>query len=160
MSSGTCGISLLFSVSLIIVKVMAAPSPGCEAGLPEVPHPGRHHRFEVVVADPGMGEVMRSYVLHLPAHYNTHNTDPTPLMIVGDFIHVETIKIATQDYHGWTGTAHDQMVNMPWRDLADTHTDPFILVTMEGMNDVDRGHWNSWNVSESEVMYGQTVSEI
>ena len=76
-------------MSLIIVKVMAAPSPGCEAGLPEVPHPGRHHRFEVVVADPGMGEVMRSYVLHLPAHYNTHNTDPTPLMIVGDFIHVE-----------------------------------------------------------------------
>ena len=63
-----------------------------------------------------------------------------------------------QDYHGWGGTAHSQMVNMPWRDLADT--DPFILVTMEGMNDVDRGHWNSWNVSESEVMYGQTVSEI
>ena len=44
------------------------------------------------------------------------------------------------------------MVNMPWRDLADTDTDPFILVTMDGMNDVDHGHWSSWNVSESEVL--------
>merc|ERR1719411_395689 len=60
------------------------------------------------------------------------------------------------DYHGWTGTAHDQMVNMPWRDLADTDTDPFILVTMEGMNDVDKGHYNSWNVSESDGPLGLT----
>ena len=43
------------------------------------------------------------------------------------------------------------MVNMPWRDLADTDSQPFILVTMDGMNDVDHGHWSSWNVSESEV---------
>ena len=57
----------------------------------------------------------------------------------------------TQDFHGWSGSAHDQMVNMPWRDLADSDTVPFILVTMDGMNDVDHGHWGSWNVSESEV---------
>ena len=57
----------------------------------------------------------------------------------------------TQDFHGWSGSAHDQMVHMPWRDLADTDTVPFILVTMDGMNDVDHGHWGSWNVSESEV---------
>ena len=43
------------------------------------------------------------------------------------------------------------MVNMPWRDLADTDSVPFLLVTMDGMNDVDHGHWSSWNVSASEV---------
>ena len=57
----------------------------------------------------------------------------------------------TQDFHGWGGTAHDQMVHMPWRDLADTDSVPFLLVTMDGMNDVDHGHWSSWNVSASEV---------
>ena len=61
------------------------------------------------------------------------------------------MSILTQDFHGWSGSAHDQMVHMPWRDLADTDTVPFILVTMDGMNDVDHGHWGSWNVSESEV---------
>ena len=36
------------------------------------------------------------------------------------------------DYHGWTGTAHDEMVNMPWRDVADVDPQGFIYVTMEG----------------------------
>ena len=44
------------------------------------------------------------------------------------------------------------MVNMPWRYHAYNDSDPFILVTMDGMNDVDHGHWSSWNVSESEVL--------
>ena len=50
--------------------------------LPSLPHPGRHHRFNVTVADPGMGEVTRSYALHLPAMFSTGNTEPTPLMMV------------------------------------------------------------------------------
>ena len=59
----------------------------------------------------------RSYALHLPAHYDTSNTVATPLVL---------------DYHGWSGTAHDQMVNMPWRDVADVDPQGFIYVTMEG----------------------------
>ena len=64
------------------LAIRAAPSPGCQSSLPEVPHPGRHHRFNVTVTDPGLGEVTRAYVLHLPAMYSTHNTEPTPLVMV------------------------------------------------------------------------------
>ena len=49
---------------------------------PEVPHPGRHHRFNVTVTDPLLGEVTRAYVLHLPAMFDTTNMEPTPLMMV------------------------------------------------------------------------------
>ena len=58
----------------------------------------------MVVEDPLQGEVTREYALHLPAHYDMANTLPTPLVI---------------DYHGWTGNAHDDMVNLPWPDVAD-----------------------------------------
>jgi len=118
------------------------PSPGCGAPIPDTPHPGRHHRYDIVVGDPFQGEVTRSYVLHLPAHYDTSNTVATPLVL---------------DYHGWTGTAHDQMVHMPWRDVADVDPVGFIYVTMEGMNDVaEGGWWGSWNVSSTEGPLGLT----
>ena len=90
-------------VSLLLGVASPAPSPGCGQPMLEQ-HPGRHHRYNVSVADPVVGEVTRSYILHLPAHYDTTNTRPTPLML---------------DYHGWSGTAHSDMVNMPWRDVAD-----------------------------------------
>ena len=35
-----------------------------------------------MVSDPLMGEVTRSYLLHLPANYDTSNTAPVPLMLV------------------------------------------------------------------------------
>ena len=75
----------LLPLCVSLVSVGAAPSPGCQASLPEVPHPGRHHRFNVTVTDPVLGEVTRAYVLHLPAMYNTSNTQPTPLMMVTMF---------------------------------------------------------------------------
>ena len=109
------------------------PSPGCSEPLPNEPHPGRHHRFSITVEDQHLGEVTREFALHLPAHYDTSNTVPVPMML---------------DYHGWTGTAHDQMVNMPWRDVADTDNEGFIYIAMQGMNDVEGGgFYASWNVS-------------
>ena len=108
-------------------------SPGCSTPLPDKPHPGRHHKFSLMVEDPHLGEVEREYNLHLPAHYDTSNTVPVPLVL---------------DYHGWTGTAHDQMVNMPWRDVADLDKTGFIYISLQGMNDVpDGGFYGSWNVS-------------
>ena len=60
---------------------------------------------------------------------------------------------SVQDYHGWTGDANDQMVHMPWKDVANTDDTPFIVVTTEGMDDIAHGShgWGSWNVSNSEV---------
>ena len=66
----------------LVLGVSCAPSPGCEAPIYSHPHPGHHARFEVSVSDPLMGEVTRSYLLHLPANYDTSNTAPVPLMLV------------------------------------------------------------------------------
>ena len=98
-----------------------APSQGCGKARPTLPHPGHHHRYEITVTDPGLGEVIREYAIHLPAHYSVDNNVAVPLLL---------------DYHGWTGNAHDQMVHMPWRDLADQDQPGFIYVAMQGMNDV------------------------
>jgi len=105
--------------------------------MPDKPHPGRHHRFNITVEDPNLEiEVVREYVLHLPAHYDTSNTVPVPLVL---------------DYHGWGGTARDQMVHMPWRDVADMDHTGFIYITLQGMSDVpEGGFWGSWNVTRSD----------
>ena len=63
--------------SLLVGVASPAPSPGCGQPMLEQ-HPGRHHRYNVSVADPVVGEVTRSYILHQPAHYDTTNTRPTP----------------------------------------------------------------------------------
>ena len=82
---------VLVCLCVSLVSVGAAPSPGCQASLPDVPHPGRHRRFNVTVTDPVLGEVTRSYILHLPAMYSTSNTQPTPLMMVTMFITQATL---------------------------------------------------------------------
>lgn len=133
---------LLPLLSLLLVSLSSsAPSHGCGQELPSQPHPGHHHRYQISVTDPGLGEVTREYALHLPAHYDTNNNVAVPLML---------------DYHGWTGTAHDQMVHMPWRDVADLDQPGFIYVAMQGMNDiVGGGSYASWNVSKSSGSLGQ-----
>ena len=119
----------------LIKLIHGEPSIGCSQVLPSSPHPGRHKKFNLTVEDPNLGPVVREYALHLPAHYDTSNSVPVPLVL---------------DYHGWTGTAHDQMVNMPWRDVADLDEKGFIYISLQGMNDVpDGGSWGSWNVSRS-----------
>jgi len=85
---------------------------------------------------------MRSYALHVPAAYSTENDVPVPLVL---------------DFHGWGGTAHDQMVNMPWRDVADIDPNGFLYVAPQGMDDnPEGGWWGSWNVSKSEGPLGMT----
>jgi len=124
----------------ICTSTSTTPSPGCSEPLPDKPHPGRHHKFTLIVDDPNLGEVEREYALHLPAHYDPSNTVPVPLVL---------------DYHGWTGTAHDQMVNMPWRDVADLDETGFIYIALQGMNDVPNGgFYGSWNVSRTDGPLG------
>ena len=135
---------MLLSISLLslLSTTSSAPSSGCGLEMPSKPGPGRHQRFSLTVGDPGLGDVVREYSLHLPAHYHLTNTNPVPLVM---------------DYHGWTGTIHDQMTNMPWRDVADMDQTGFIYVAMGGMNDVtDGGSWGSWNVSRDVGPLGKT----
>merc|ERR550539_1362859 len=131
----------LLTLSLLVSLASTSPSQGCGQALPSLPHPGHHHRYEITVTDPGLGEVTRDYAIHLPAHYDLDNNVAVPLVL---------------DYHGWTGNAHDQMVHMPWRDLADMDQPGFIYVTMQGMNDVvGGGSYSSWNVSKSSGSLGE-----
>ena len=124
---------IIFLVISLFVYCHGEPSLGCSAPMPIQPHPGWHHNFNITVEDPNLGEVVREYALHLPAHFDTSNTIPVPMVL---------------DYHGWTGTSHDQMVNMPWRDVADLDDTGFIYISLQGMNDVPNGGWwGSWNVS-------------
>ena len=123
---------ILFLLSTFL-SCEAEPSLGCSAPLPDKPHPGRHHKFNITVEDPNLGEVVREFALHLPAHYDTSNAVPVPLVL---------------DYHGWGGTARDQMVHMPWRDVADMDSTGFIYISLQGMSDVpEGGFWGSWNVT-------------
>ena len=132
---------LLLSLSSLS-PARASPSPGCGSSLPAQPHPGHHHRLTVSVSDPGLGEVSREVSLHLPAQYDLTNSLPVPLVL---------------DYHGWGGTLHSQMVNIPWRDVADLDTPGFLYVAMGGMNDVvTGGSWGSWNVSRDAGPLGRT----
>ena len=108
--------------------------------LPSEPVIGQNHRFSVEVEDPHVGTSLREYILHLPASYDASNDQPVPLMM---------------DFHGWTGSAADQMDWGAWTEVADTDETGFIYVAMEGMNDVENGgSFGSWNVSRSDGPLG------
>ena len=96
--------SKLTNLICLIKLIQVEPSAGCSQVLPSAPHPGRHKKFNLIVEDPNLGPVFSEYALHLPALYDTSNSVPVPLVL---------------DNLGWTGTAHDQTVNMLGRDVAD-----------------------------------------
>ena len=50
------------------------------------------------------GEVSRQYILHVPANYDPSNTVSVPLVL---------------GYHGWGGSAWDNMNNFYWSQVAD-----------------------------------------
>ena len=73
-------------------------------------------RFTVAVSDPGQGEITRSYLLHLPARYNTNNSVRVPLVL---------------DFHCRTCTATSQM-SSAWPQVADQDQEGFVYLALEG----------------------------
>ena len=73
-------------------------------------------RLTVAVSDPGQGEITRSYLLHLPARYNTSNSVKVPLVL---------------DFHCRTCTATSQM-SSAWPQVADQDQEGFVYVAVEG----------------------------
>ena len=73
-------------------------------------------RFPVSVSDPGLGELTRSFLLHLPAGYETSNSVSVPLVV---------------DFHCRTCSATTQM-NSAWPQVADQDQEGFVYVAMEG----------------------------
>jgi len=138
---------LLLLLAVLVLGAGAAPqpSPGCGGAGPSVPHPGHQHAFSTQVQDPLLGTVSRHYVVHVPTHYNTANDVPVPLLV---------------DFHGWGGTAQDQMKSVPWKSVADKDPEGFIVVTAKGMDDNPAGGWwGSWNCSSDTGPLGKTCDK-
>ena len=101
----------------LVCLTSSAPSGGCGTDLQEgSPSPGEHRRFTVSVSDPGQGEVSRSFLLHLPARYDTSNGVKVPLVL---------------DFHCSSCTADFQM-SSPWPQVADEDQEGFVYVALEG----------------------------
>ena len=129
-------------LTCLVPGLSPAPSVGCGAELPPEPRPGGEARQSVSLTEPGLGEVRREFWLHLPAHYDPSNTVAVPLVL---------------DYHGWTGSASQQMSGFYWSQVADEDEAGFIYVAMDGMSDVvGGGNYGSWNVSRTEGPLGLT----
>ena len=125
-------------LSLFLGNVSGEPSEGCGSHVSG--QPGSNHKYRVTVSDPFQGSVSRDYILHIPANFDTSNTVALPLVL---------------DYHGWTGSADDQVNSVPWAQLADT--EGFLYVSMDGMSDVHGGgSHGSWNVSATQGPLGPT----
>ena len=69
-----------------------------------------YFRLTVSVSDPGQGEVRRSFLLHLPARYDTSNSVKVPLVL---------------DFHCRTCTATSQM-STAWPQVADQDQEGFV----------------------------------
>ena len=133
---------LLVCLVCLVPGLSTAPSGGCGGPLPPQPRPGHHSSVTVSLTEPGLGEVRRDYSLHLPAQYDTSNTQALPLVL---------------DYHGWTGSASQQMSGFYWSQVAYEDEAGFIYVAMDGMSDVvGGGNYGSWNVSRTEGPLGLT----
>ena len=70
----------------------------------------------MAVTDPGQGEITRSFLLHLPARYETSNSVAVALVL---------------DFHCRTCTATTQM-SSAWPQVADQDQEGFVYVALEG----------------------------
>ena len=116
------------------------PSHGCGSNLPILPRPGESQKLYIMVNDPYMGEVNRTYVLHLPKHYPITNDQPVPLVL---------------DFHGTGGHAQTHHSVGGFTDVADEDTNGgFVVVKPQGVGMGDptdviegNGSFPSWNCS-------------
>ena len=87
--------SLAASMPSSALSVMAAASATCGGEMPNQPHPGNSRSVSITVSDPNLGEVERSFVLHLPAGYSPSGANDVRTALVLDF-------------HGWGGDGAGQ----------------------------------------------------
>ena len=75
--------------------------------MPNQPQPGNSRSVSLTVTDPNLGEVERSFIVHLPAGYSPSggNDVRTPLVL---------------DFHGWTGDGSSQQFRDVWFDCIST----------------------------------------
>ena len=116
------------------LQIAFACRPCCT--MPKQPQPGQSSSVSITVADPNLGKVERTFILHLPSGYSTSNDVPTPLVL---------------DLHGWGGSGAGQEYEGGFDDVADE--EGFIVVHADGFGDpaASSGSWGSWNCSRDAI---------
>ena len=79
----------------VLYAIVVAASATCGGDMPNQPNPGNSRTVSITVTDPNLGEVERSFVIHLPAGYSPSGANDvrTPLVL---------------DFHGWGGDGSSQ----------------------------------------------------
>merc|ERR1712117_217606 len=134
-SLGMVGHLLVLNLSLLSIMVPLSLAT-CGSDMPQQPLPGQSYTSSITVNDPNLGEIERSFVLHLPAGYSSNNDVETPLVL---------------DFHGWFGDGSSQEFEGGLNDVADEDTDGgFIVVHGNGYGDSPSDStWGSWNCSKT-----------
>ena len=130
----------MLNLSLLSIMVPLSLAT-CGSDMPQQPQPGQSYTSSITVNDPNLGEIERSFVLHLPAGYSSNNDVETPLVL---------------DFHGWFGDGSSQEFEGGLNDVADEDPDGgFIVVHGNGYGDSPSDStWGSWNCSKTNGPLG------
>ena len=82
-------------ISVVIWSAIAGTGvlATCGSEMPSLPLPGESGLVSIVVDDPNVGPIERTFKIHLPAGYLASNDEETPLVL---------------DFHGFAGTSSSQ----------------------------------------------------
>ena len=137
---------VLLVLGALTTKALAT----CREEMPPGPPPGSSKSVSIMVNDPNLGQVERTFRIHLPSGYSPDNDVETPLWL---------------DFHGFGWDAGDFLLTIgtlfhaPAMDaVADEDPDGgFIAVHLDGYSDKPSGTllpWSTWNVSGTEGPLG------
>ena len=68
-------------IVVLLCGMSANVEAACNGQMPPLPLPGGSERVSIAVNDPNLGEVERTFELHLPAGYSPSNDFATPLWL-------------------------------------------------------------------------------
>ena len=127
-------------ITLLLIRAFEI-SASCAGEMPNQPQPGQSHSGSILVKDPNLGEIERTFRIHLPSGYSTQNDVETPLVLY---------------FHGYAGDSSSQEYNR-LDDVADEDKDGgFIVVRGDGWgnpSDAPSGS-RSWNCSRTDGPLG------
>ena len=81
------------AIAAVLCAMATLGSATCGGEMPSLPQPGESHLASIIVNDPNIGPIERTFKIHLPAGYLASNDVETPLVL---------------DFHGYAGTSSSQ----------------------------------------------------
>ena len=135
---------------LVLSAITTAVLATCHGEMPPNPLPGTSESVSIMVDDPNLGQVERTFRLHLPLGYSPENDVETPLWL--DF------RGFGWDANGFLLTVGTLFHAETMDDVADEDPDGgFIAVHLDGFVEKPSGAllpWATWNVSSTDGPLG------